>query len=535
MKLTFFTNISHEFRTPLTLLRGYIEKLMPGEKDRNSSFALEQIDRNSKRLLTLVDELMDFRKAESGLLKLRSSNGDLVKFTAEIKEVFNELAEQQNIDYTFRSQYTSKSIWFDPGKIEKVLYNLISNALKFTPPGGAIEVSISGTTSRTSKIQRKNFGMSGKEEDRIDISISDTGIGIPSEDIPHIFDRFFQVNDGDDGIMKGTGIGLAFSNRLVEIHKGLLSVQSTINKGSTFTVSLPLGKTHLSKDEIYETDKERFYLRLDYGSILTEKFALNRQPHSDMAMSHGKPLLLIIEDDSQILNLLREILSEYYNVIFALDGVSGLEMVKDENPEIVISDIMMPGKSGIEVCNTVKCDPATSHIPVILLTARKEEDQQLEGLNIGADAFLSKPFSTKLLIATIDNLLVNRQHLREKFAAMDTIAPSDLTRNKIDEHFLQKVISIIENKLNDTSLDVAHLCTQLGMSRSVLYRKIKALTAHSIQEFIRGVRLRKAKQLLINTNKSISEVSYLVGFPNTKHFSTSFRKEFDVSPSEFRK
>ena len=249
----------------------------------------------------------------------------------------------------------------------------------------------------------------------------------------------------------------------------------------------------------------------------------------------GKVLVLIIEDNLQVLNLLRDSLSEHYNVIFAVDGKSGLEMAMDQHPDIILSDVMMPGMTGIEVCNQIKCDPATSHIPVVLLTAKTEEDTQLEGLNIGADAFLPKPFSAKILIATIENILDSRRLLKEKFAALDTLAPSDLTRNRIDEHFLQGVISFVEDKLSDSSLDVVQLCKQIGMSRSVLYRKIKALTGHSIKEFIRGIRLRKAKFLLINTNKSISEISYMVGFSNTKHFSTSFKKEFESSPSEFRK
>lgn len=536
MKLRFFTNISHEFRTPLTLLRGYIDKLMPSINDRQGSYILERINHNSNHLLSLLNELMEFRKAESGELKLKASEGDIVKYTREIKEEFNELALQHEIDFTFQSQFPKLSAWFDPGKIEKVLYNLISNAFKYTGKGGMIEVVIS-TSKFSANLGLKKFaGTYKKEPEWIEILVSDTGIGIPGKDLNNIFERFFQVNYDDEETMpKGTGIGLAFSKRLIDLHKGELLVNSQIDKGSKFIVRLPMGSAHLESSEIYITERERFNLRIDYPTVLIQTFGNENLSELNIERLPGKPLVLIIEDNLQIVNLLKDSISENFNLIFALDGTIGIEMVKEENPSIVITDIMMPGISGIEVCNKLKSNPETSHIPIIILTARNEIESQLEGLNIGADAFLSKPFSTKILVATIDNILLSRDSLHRKYAAIDTIVPSDLTRNKIDEQFLQKVITNIENNLADSDLDVAKLAIKLGMSRSVLYRKIKAITGNSIQEFILGVKLRKAKYLLINTNKSISEVSYLVGFSNTKHFSTCFKKKFESSPSDFRK
>jgi DNA-binding response OmpR family regulator len=245
--------------------------------------------------------------------------------------------------------------------------------------------------------------------------------------------------------------------------------------------------------------------------------------------------LLIIDDNMQIINLLRDLLSERYKVLFAVDGETGLKIIADRHPDIVISDVMMPGISGIEVCRRVKSDPVTSHIPVVLLTAKAGEESRLEGLKTGADAYLSKPFSSGILIATIENILLTRQKLKERFSAMEEIVPSEVAKNKVDEHFLNRVIAFIEDNIADPEMDVIKLCSMMGMSRSALYRKIKFLTNLSIQEFIRKNRLRKARQYLVNTDKSISEVSYLVGFPNAKNFSTSFRKEFNQSPSEFRK
>ena len=532
MKLRFFTNISHEFRTPLTLLNGYLDNLAAGISSKRSKVALEQVYRNSRRLLTLVDELMDFRKADSGLLKLKASEGDIVKFTREITEEFSELAIRQDINYTFQSDFDALYMWFDPGKVEKILFNLISNAFKYTPVGGEIAIFISQEKSKSDSLKMPISGR--KEKRRIEIAVEDTGIGIPVKDQEHIFDRFFQVHpDEKESGNGGSGVGLAFSKRLVDIIKGELEVKSEISKGSKFFLRLPVGEGHLDGEERFITEKERFYLRLDYKTKLSETFG--KESETDTEYAPGKPEILIIDDNLQIIQLLKDVLEGEYNLKFSIDGKSGLGMLQESEPDIVVTDLMMPGMSGIEVCSGIKENPVTSHIPVVILTAKTGEDSHLEGLYTGADAYISKPFNSSVLIATIDNILKSRSLLREKFAEMDTIAPSDLTRNKIDEQFLQKIIAYIEHNISDSTFDVVSLCKNVGISRSVLYRKIKALTGHSIQEFIRSVRLRKAKYLLINTDKSISEVSYQVGFSNTKYFSTSFKKEFEVSPSDFRK
>lgn len=534
MKLSFFTNISHEFRTPLTLLNGHLDSLSTAINSKKASYALEQLYRNSKRLLRLVDELMDFRQAENGLLKLKTSEGDIIKFSRDIANEFGEVAMEQGIVYSFQTEYDSLRMWFDPGKVEKILFNLISNAFKNTPLGGEITVSVSDWRSKSESGYIRSPFPNRNENRWIEIGVHDTGIGIPEKDQERIFERFFQVQPNDRELGQGgSGVGLAFSKRLAEIHKGDLTFKSKISEGSSFLLRLLVGENHLLEEEKYITEEERFYLRLDYKTRLGDSFGNDSISNPDV--SPGKPEVLIIDDDLQIISLLKDVLSNKYNLKFSIEAKAGLKMIKEGEPDIVVTDLMMPGMSGIELCTALKENPVTSHIPVVILTAKSSEESRLEGLYSGADAYISKPFSTKVLIATIENILNSRKLLREKFAEMDTIAPSDLTRAKIDEQFLQSTINYIENNLSDASFDVVSLCKNIGISRSVLYRKIKALTGHSIQEFIRSVKLRRAKYLLITTDKTISEVSYLVGFSNTKYFSTSFKKEFEISPSEFRK
>lgn len=534
MKLGFFTNISHEFRTPLTLLKGYVETLSGVAKDRKSIETIAQINRNSDRLLNLVNELMDFRKAENGLLKLKASKGDIVRYTRDIVREFEGFALHQGVDLSFRTDVDVKYIWFDPGKIEKVLFNLLSNALKFTPAQGVVEVYLSVNSPSNRLISRLRNKEPEFLHDWVEIGVSDTGKGIPGKDLAFIFDRFFQVSESDEDAIKGTGIGLALSRKLVEIHYGELQVKSVLGEGSVFTVRLPVGSVHLKEDEKYIVERERFYLRIDYKSVLNESLAAEVRENEMAGLEHKSTKVLIIDDNMQIVNLLRDFLSERYKVFFAVDGESGLKIIADRHPDIVISDVMMPGISGIEVCRRVKSDLLTSHIPVVLLTAKAGEESKLEGLTTGADAYLSKPFSSTILVATIENILMTRQKLKERFSAMEEIIPSEVSKNKVDEQFLNRVIAYIEDNIADPDMDVVKLCSMMGMSRSALYRKIKYLTNLSIQEFIRKIRLRKARQYLVNTDKSISEVSYLVGFPNAKNFSTSFRKEFNQSPSEFR-
>jgi DNA-binding response OmpR family regulator/nitrogen-specific signal transduction histidine kinase len=525
LKLGFFTNISHEFKTPLTLILGHLDNAKQAGTEKKT-IALENIEKNAKRLLFLINQLLEFRKIESGLMKLKTSKGNIVNFLNGIKESFNNLARKKNIEFNVVVKGNIPEIWFDAEKIEKILFNIISNAFKYTDDGGIINIEVKVTELSDSRQKRISVSY-------LEIKIIDTGRGIAPEEIDQVFDRFYQGdNDKFKPNVDSSGIGLAYTKRLVELHHGSIQASSELGKGSVFSLKLPLGKDHLRDDEIKE--ENQFHLKLDYLGMDDNTISRKEENNRIASKEENLPILLVVDDNVQICEVVVEKFRNNFNVIAAYDGNQGLAVAREQLPDIVISDIMMPGMDGIELCGLLKEDILTSHIPVILLTAKSGDENQIIGMKTGADSYISKPYNPDILEVTIFNLLANRRILRNKFSGGPNYVPAEVVSNKLDEQFLTKVISLIENDIDSDTIDVTKLSREVAMSRSVLYRKLKALTGNSIQDFVRIVKLRKAARLLLETDLPITEIAFQSGFPNAKHFSTAFKRQFGKTPSEHR-
>jgi ligand-binding sensor domain-containing protein/signal transduction histidine kinase/DNA-binding response OmpR family regulator len=516
-KLQFFTNISHEIRTPLTLIISPLEKLI--DKTQNEpelNRELQPIKNNADRLMNLVTELLDFRKAESGKMELKVSPGNIVKFCREIFLAFENIVLANNITYTFESEQDEIELYFDKIQMEKVMFNLLSNAFKFCPVNGKIDFQI---------IEDKN---------QVHIRICDNGKGIPKEAQANLFQDFYQAAPSTN---IGTGLGLSLSKSISELHHGYIQVESEmgtkVKPGLTcFTVSLKKGKTHFKTEDfiadyIYYDDAANYQQKQS-----TPYIAGNIKP-ADIAKAEKRFTVLIIEDNAEIRGLIRNLLIDTYNVHECENGLQGWETAKELIPDLILSDVMMPEMDGLELCRRIKTDIRTSHIPVVLLTARSAYIHQLSGFENGADAYIMKPFNFKILLLNIHNLLNARETLKKKYAQVIKLEPKDLAINKTEQDFLVKVIQIIEENMTDPDFGVPFLATAIGMSQSVLYKKIRALTDLPVNDFIKSIRLKKAAQLLLQKTGNISEIAYSVGFNDRKYFSLEFKKQFGKSPSEF--
>ena len=526
MKLGFFTNISHEFKTPLTLILGYLDNLKSSGTYKQPE-TLVHIEKNAQRLLILINQLLEFRKAENGLMKLKTTKGNIVQFLTGIKESFSELARINKIQFELNVHGIIPEIWFDAEKVEKIMYNLLSNAFKYVNPGGKIEINI---TCRENESGRN----SGGYKSYLELVIKDTGHGMSPEDLKNLFNRFYQESKDINKTRnaEGSGIGLAYSKKLVELHHGEISVQSELGAGSSFIIKLPVGKDHLTDEEIRE--EVNFQLKMNYNEI--SGIIRDETPRNETAqvLSENMPILLVVDDNPAICDVIKEKFSQEFHVIVAENGIEGMVKAQKYVPDVIISDLLMPGMDGIEFCRTIKEEILTCHIPVVMLTAKSDDDSQIRGIRTGADAYIAKPYNPDLLQATIRNLVNSRKVLRNKFYGKEQFIPSEVVSNKMDEKFLNKLIAMIEDSTDEETIDITALCRENAMSRSALYRKLKALTGNSIQDFIRLVKLRKASRMLIETTLTISEIAYQSGFPNTKHFSTSFRKQFGKTPTEYR-
>ncbi|RDC54533.1 hybrid sensor histidine kinase/response regulator [Pedobacter chinensis] len=515
-KLEFFTNISHEIRTPLTLIVGPLEKLMENAKDNPSlNRDLQPIKNNADRLMNLVTELLDFRKAESGKMKLNVSPGNLVKFCKEIFIAFQNMALSKEIDYIFKSEKEEIELYFDKVQMEKVLFNLLSNAFKFTPNGGKISLEITLT------------------EQLAILQICDNGNGIPLENQSNLFNNFYQANANTT---IGTGLGLSFSKSIVELHHGKITFKSTPvsqnQNGSTcFMVSLKTGKAHFNPsdfitDYVYYDDAINYNLPEASKNQLT---GVNEQPDQ----KKRKYNILLVEDNNDVRAFIKDSIKETYNIYESENGLKGLESATELIPDLIISDVMMPVMDGLELCRKLKTDERTSHIPVILLTARSAYVHQINGFENGADAYIMKPFNLKILELNIHNLLNARETIKRKFAQVITLEPKNMVINSTEQNFLNKIIQIIEDHMADPEFDVPTLSSAIGMSQPVLYKKIRALTDLSVNDFIKSLRIKRAAQLLKQNAGNIAEVAYAVGFNDRKYFSLEFKKHFGKNPSEF--
>jgi len=554
LKSRFFANISHEFRTPLTLILGPVEKHLPKVKDPSLKQDLNVVQRNALRLQRLINQILNLSKIESGKLKLQVSEQNIVSLVNGYVQSFESLAKQKNIDLVFISDEEDIEMYVDKDKIEKILYNLLSNAFKFTDGGGRIEVSVNSQQSpvlnpQSAELSNSTGDYKPKSADFegqwVGIKITDNGRGIPTEKLDHIFDRFYQADDSYTRDQEGTGIGLALTKELVKLHHGEITVASDPDsnrdgKGSTFTIYLPAGKEHFKPDEITDSVKSE-----DQSEDLPDQQP-ELKTHSESIINEtstsdeSKPILLIVEDNADLLSYIRGYLDESYFVLEARDGEEGFKEAIKTIPDLVLSDVMMPKMDGFELCSKLKSDERTSHIPVILLTARASSESKIEGLETGADDYLSKPFDPTELKIRIRNLVLQRQKLREKFAGdfwkenkLPVLQSVASGLNQMDKMFLQKALDIVNLHLSDTDFNIEVFGKEMAMSRQQMHRKFRALVNQSATEFIRTIRLKKAAELLIQKSGTVSEIAYDVGFNTLSYFTKSFQEQFGVTPSEY--
>ena len=517
LKSRFFANISHEFRTPLTLIIGPLKSLISGTYKGDPVNQYRIMARNAERLLRLINQILDLSKLESGSVKLKASKLDMVKFLKPIAHAFTSYAERQFIDYKCTFPEESVEIYFEPDKIEKVVINLLSNAFKFTPEFKKIEFEVCDTATA------------------LQIIVRDAGIGIPADQLDFIFDRFYQIDNGDK---KGSGIGLALTKEVVDLHKGKIEVDSESGKGTTFTVSLLKGKDHLPEDTIIDMEMDHRHFEEDFkelemvrnnGPIHANEEEVEEIPEEDL------PLVLIAEDNEDMRLFISEYLVSDYRIIETTNGEEALEAACEKIPDVIVSDIIMPKMNGYELCQKIKSDEKTSHIPVILLTAKASGESTEKGFELGADYYVTKPFNPKLLELRIKNMLKTRDQMRQQLTALQetNVEPRDLKIASKDQEFLKRAIKCLEENLSNSNFGVDDLYRELGLSRTQLYRKLKGLVGQSANEFIRSFRLKRAAQLLKQQEMTISEVTYHVGFNDLQYFRYCFKKQFGSNPSEY--
>ncbi|MBW1296193.1 hybrid sensor histidine kinase/response regulator [Aquimarina litoralis] len=517
-KLEFFTNISHEFRTPLALIIAPLQQLIENYQGSNKMYKrLLVIERNADQLLKLINQLLDFRKFENKHSKLQVAEGNLVKYLKEIYLSFNEFAKAGSYTYTFEASSDKINVYFDRYKLERVFYNLISNAFKYTPEGGEINVNIF------------------EKDNQVVIEIKDNGKGIEKEFVDKVFDRFYEVA-GDKDYQKqfnqASGIGLSIAKKAIDLHKGTIEVVDTnVEKGTVFRVSLLIGKSHLEEADIIKD----FKISDDISQYENQISIAKENKELDMEMvfeDDEKPLILIAEDNDELRNFIGDMLKDYYQVIKAEDGQIAFKKALQKMPDLIISDVIMPKMEGTELCAKIKSDIRTSHIPFILLTSRTSLIYKFDGLESGADAYINKPFNVKEFLLTIRNLLSSIEKQKEKFSSND-FKSSDLTVTSVDEELLKKAVRIVEENISNTSFDIPYFSSELGVSRTMLFSKIKGWTNLTPNEFIHSIRMKRASQLLELGQINISEVCYKVGFRNPKYFTKCFKKHFNQTPSEY--
>jgi signal transduction histidine kinase/DNA-binding response OmpR family regulator len=528
LKSRFFSNISHEFRTPLTLILGPLQKFLSNTEDRERREDMLAMQRNARRLQQLIDQLLDLSKLDAQGMPLRARPGNIVQKVRELTSAFASLAESKDIVLHFTAGEESITVFFDTDKLEKIIYNLLGNAFMFTPDGGKIFVELSRQTLAGSALPSLPSG------NYVEIRIRDTGRGIPSPRVNKIFDRFYQVDDGSTRTQAGTGIGLALTREFVELHHGKIRLESEVGKGSTFTILLPLGRDHLTDAEVVDHTPEQEAAELPLQP--TEHLNAGTAPvlsDTKATDTNGRPLVLIVEDNQDMRRFLHNCLAQIYDILEAENGESGHQAALERIPDMIVSDVMMPEMDGFEFCRRIKTDERTSHIPIILLTARASKESKLEGLDFGADDYLVKPFDADELIVRVRNLIDQRQKLRERFGREITVKPQDITITSIDEKFLQRAINIVEENISNSDFDIDQFCREMAMSRSTLNRKLRALTDFSSNGFIRTLRLKRASQLLQKKSATVVEIAYEVGFNNPSYFAECFRTQFGTSPSEY--
>lgn len=530
-KLQFFINISHEIRTPMTLIISPLEKLLAEHSEKQPVYLM--IYRNAQRILRLINQLMDIRKLDKGQMHLKFRETDIVGFINDLMQTFNYQAQKKNITFTFEKELEgadSLKVWIDLNNFDKVLMNVLSNAFKYTHEGGNIEVSLKTGHNDAYRSALKDY---------FEIDITDNGIGIDKNKIEQIFERFYQIDNDMTQSNFGTGIGLHLSRSLVELHHGIIKAENREDgQGTRFIIRLPLGSNHLKAEELEnpeETGSEPTISQLPKDSIYeTEEENKTNEYRKPKAKTRYR--VLIVEDDEEIRRYIRSELDSDFRIYECTNGREGLETILKEKPDLVISDVMMPEMDGITLCRKIKQNININHIPIILLTAKSKAEDQIEGLEIGADAYIVKPFNTELLRTTISNLIANRERLRGKLVGEQQVEEkiTKIEMKSNDEILMSKVMKTINDHLADPTLNVEMLAANVGMSRVHMHRKLKELTNQSARDFIRSIRLKQAANLLREKNLSVSEVAYATGFSNLSHFSNTFRDFYGISPNEYK-
>ncbi|EIJ40763.1 signal transduction histidine kinase [Galbibacter orientalis DSM 19592] len=532
LKLEFFTNISHEFRTPLTLIKGPLEYLQ--KKGENLSWETLQeqfglMNKNTDSLLRLVNQLLDFRKITQGKMRLVVRNTDIISFIKEVAEPFQFLAQKKRIDFKIKTNDTALKAWFDHDALEKIINNLLSNAFKFTPDEGKIRIKIK-------TINQIKISSESKKMDFIEIEVRNSGQGISKEKLNNIFERFYVDGDKKDRNPEGMGIGLSFVKNLVKLHEGEVTVTSKENKGTKFQILLPKDKeAYINIPEITckETSDSDYFVRTSES----ESFAIDINDDlvdANLSRTRSKlPVLLVVDDNKDIRTFIKQALKDDYFIYEAENGQEGLELAKKYSPNIILTDLLMPIMDGIELCEKLKTNPATSHIPIIMITAKASQESEVEGLKNGADDYIRKPFDMDALQIKILNTVKQRELLRKRFNREIHLQPNEVTVTSTDEKFLNQAMEIVEKHMMNTDFNVEMLVKEMGYSRSNLYLKFKELTGLTSSEFIRNIRLKRAVQLLESSDLTVKEVMYRTGFNTASYFSKCFKKQFGVIPSEY--
>lgn len=512
-KVDFFTNISHEFRTPLTLILGHVEGLLASgfQNVKEAKQDLQMTRKNALRLLRLVNQLMDLRKIESNKMAVCASENDLIGFSSGIVQAFKKVAEKRHIKLALFTADPSIMVWFDLNMMDKVLFNLLSNAFKFTQDGGKIMVSV----------------LIDRIGEKAVVRVEDTGSGMTKEEMDRVFEPFYQ---GEKSTNKGTGLGLSLSQELVNLHGGSIDIWSEKGRGTRFEVSLPLGNEHFKKDQLLIEKMDR---------VPSEEHLFLEEGNS-VQLSNSKPsksaeyTLLIVEDEDDLRFFLKKHFEKSYGILEASDGIKGMDAAFEEVPDLILLDVMLPGKDGLSLAKEFKSDLRTSHIPIVMLTARSAIEQKIEGIQSGVDAYVTKPFNLTFLSEVIKNLLRSRDSLREIFSGGFQPGKLPAGMNDLDQEFLRKFIQFIEANYSEQDLTVERLSEEFHLSRVQLYRKVKALLGEGVNDYIQHIRLKKASHLLLETQYTVAEIAYMVGYSSPGYFATAFKRKYSCSPTEYK-
>ena len=514
-KLVFFTNIAHEFRTPLTLIQGSLEKEKRIMKANHWQPELEKtmrtMDKSVQRMLRLIDQLLEFRKMQAGKLKLSLQETDVVMFVQGICKMFDDAAESKQIDFKFESQLPAYLMYLDQQKMDKVVFNLLSNAFKYTPVKGRIVLSLAF------------------QEGKLIVRVADTGVGIPKEKQAQLFSRFMQSSYTGENF----GIGLHLTHELVKVHHGEISFHDNEGGGAVFVVKIPLDKEcYEESDFLIETNP---ILVAPVDTVINPEDEKKEQQKADTDEPLNRKTILLVEDDNDVRDFLASELESCFNLKVATDGQMGLAMAKEEDFDLVVSDVMMPGMNGFELTKRLKNKFETCHIPVILLTALSTDDKVLEGTESGADAYITKPFSPQLLVARIFQLLDQRERLKQKFSKEGQTVRSAMCASDQDQMFVRRLDAVIYPRLGEQDLSVDKVAGLLRMGRTLFYRKVRGVTGYTPNDYIRVLRMKKAAELLAKGDNNVSEVAYAVGFDNPYYFSKCFKAQYGMPPSQYIK